>query len=150
VPSLAFWFYHADRQTERITHRREWLRSVGVSEYMLCLLLFTFKFLTDVRMCRRISDLSGNCADDPVVKTPNTCVYQAADVDVVLKTHLISIYVVQKMPRWKLVHGDVFRPPQCGMLLSLFIGSGVQIFFTTLITLGMTWHCFTSLITVNL
>lgn len=36
---------------------------------------------------------------------------------------------------WKLVHGDVFRPPRSGMLLSLFLGSGVQIFFMSLITL---------------
>lgn len=36
---------------------------------------------------------------------------------------------------WKLVHGDVFRAPRMGMLLSVFLGSGVQIFFMTLITL---------------
>ncbi|XP_013783534.1 transmembrane 9 superfamily member 2-like [Limulus polyphemus] len=36
---------------------------------------------------------------------------------------------------WKLVHGDVFRPPRKGMLLSVFLGSGVQVFFMTLITL---------------
>jgi len=36
---------------------------------------------------------------------------------------------------WKLVHGDVFRPPRYGMLLSLLLGSGVQIFFMTMITL---------------
>ncbi len=36
---------------------------------------------------------------------------------------------------WKLVHGDVFRPPRKGMLLSVFLGNGVQIFFMTLITL---------------
>lgn len=36
---------------------------------------------------------------------------------------------------WKLVHGDVFRPPRKGMLLSLLLGSGVQILFVTIITL---------------
>lgn len=36
---------------------------------------------------------------------------------------------------WKLVHGDVFRPPRKGMLLSIFLGSGVQIFFMAMITL---------------
>jgi len=36
---------------------------------------------------------------------------------------------------WKLVHGDVFRPPRGGMLLSLFLASGVQIFFMAMITL---------------
>lgn len=37
---------------------------------------------------------------------------------------------------WKLVHGDVFRPPRKGMLLSVFLGNGVQIFFMSMITLG--------------
>uniref|UniRef100_A0A4D5R996 Transmembrane 9 superfamily member n=2 Tax=Scolopendra TaxID=41364 RepID=A0A4D5R996_SCOVI len=36
---------------------------------------------------------------------------------------------------WKLVHGDVFRPPRKGMLLAVFLGSGVQVFVMTLITL---------------
>jgi len=36
---------------------------------------------------------------------------------------------------WKLVHGDVFRPPRYAMLLSVFVGSGVQVFSMTLITL---------------
>ncbi|KAH9372181.1 hypothetical protein HPB48_021104 [Haemaphysalis longicornis] len=36
---------------------------------------------------------------------------------------------------WKLVHGDVFRTPRKGMLLSVFLGSGTQIFFMTFITL---------------
>ncbi|KAI1301882.1 Transmembrane 9 superfamily member 2 [Halotydeus destructor] len=36
---------------------------------------------------------------------------------------------------WKLVHGDVFRPPRHSMLLSVFVGSGVQVFCMTLITL---------------
>uniref|UniRef100_T1IN69 Transmembrane 9 superfamily member n=1 Tax=Strigamia maritima TaxID=126957 RepID=T1IN69_STRMM len=36
---------------------------------------------------------------------------------------------------WKLVHGDVFRPPRKGMLLSVFLGSGIQVLFMTLITL---------------
>lgn len=37
---------------------------------------------------------------------------------------------------WKLVHGDVFRPPRKGMLLSVLLGSGVQVFCMTLITLA--------------
>lgn len=37
---------------------------------------------------------------------------------------------------WKLVHGDVFRPPRKGMLLSVFVGSGVQVLAMTIITLG--------------
>ncbi|KAK3737539.1 hypothetical protein QZH41_010645, partial [Actinostola sp. cb2023] len=36
---------------------------------------------------------------------------------------------------WKLVHGDVFRPPQRPWLLTAFVGSGVQIFCMVLITL---------------
>lgn len=36
---------------------------------------------------------------------------------------------------WKLVHGDAFRPPRRGMLLAVFNGCGVQMFFMTLITL---------------
>jgi transmembrane 9 superfamily protein 2/4 len=37
---------------------------------------------------------------------------------------------------WKLVHGDVFRPPTRPMLLSVLVGSGVQVFTMTLITLS--------------
>ena len=36
---------------------------------------------------------------------------------------------------WKLVHGDVFRPPRKGMLLSVFLGSGVQMLAMSGITL---------------
>ncbi|XP_031555526.1 transmembrane 9 superfamily member 2-like [Actinia tenebrosa] len=36
---------------------------------------------------------------------------------------------------WKLVHGDVFRAPRKGMLLSVLLGSGSQIFIMTFITL---------------
>jgi len=38
---------------------------------------------------------------------------------------------------WKLVHGDVFRAPKNPMLLSIFLGSGAQIFFMTAITISM-------------
>ena len=37
---------------------------------------------------------------------------------------------------WKLVHGDVFRPPQNPMLLSVFVGTGVQTFAMTGITMA--------------
>lgn len=37
---------------------------------------------------------------------------------------------------WKLVHGDVFRPPRRGMLLSVFVGSGIQVLCMTVVTLG--------------
>ncbi|CAF1419139.1 unnamed protein product [Adineta steineri] len=36
---------------------------------------------------------------------------------------------------WKLVHGDVFRPPRYGLLLSVLIGNGIQIAIMSLITL---------------
>uniref|UniRef100_A0A8B9H506 Transmembrane 9 superfamily member n=1 Tax=Astyanax mexicanus TaxID=7994 RepID=A0A8B9H506_ASTMX len=41
----------------------------------------------------------------------------------------------QEESGWKQVHGDVFRPPQMGMLLSVFLGQGTQIFIMTFITL---------------
>ncbi|XP_046998988.1 transmembrane 9 superfamily member 2 [Schistocerca americana] len=37
---------------------------------------------------------------------------------------------------WKLVHGDVFRPPRKGMLLSVLLGSGTQVFCMSLVTLA--------------
>lgn len=36
---------------------------------------------------------------------------------------------------WKLVHGDVFRPPKYSRLLATFIGSGIQIFFMSFVTI---------------
>ncbi|CAH2104508.1 unnamed protein product [Euphydryas editha] len=36
---------------------------------------------------------------------------------------------------WKLVHGDVFRPPPKRMLFAAVIGSGIQIFLMSLITI---------------
>eukprot|EP00111_Clytia_hemisphaerica_P000381 TCONS_00001054-protein len=36
---------------------------------------------------------------------------------------------------WKLVHGDVFRPPRYPMILSALVGSGVQVFCMVLITI---------------
>lgn len=38
---------------------------------------------------------------------------------------------VQDDSGWKLVHGDVFRSPTNPMLLSVFLGSGAQLFFMT-------------------
>jgi len=42
----------------------------------------------------------------------------------------------QEETGWKLVHGDVFRSPSNPMLLSVLVGSGVQIFACTLVTMG--------------
>ncbi|XP_057312241.1 transmembrane 9 superfamily member 4-like isoform X1 [Hydractinia symbiolongicarpus] len=36
---------------------------------------------------------------------------------------------------WKLVHGDVFRPPRYPLILSALLGSGVQLFCMVLITI---------------
>ncbi|XP_067001572.1 transmembrane 9 superfamily member 4 isoform X2 [Anabrus simplex] len=36
---------------------------------------------------------------------------------------------------WKLVHGDIFRPPRYPRLFAAIIGSGIQIFFMALITI---------------
>lgn len=36
---------------------------------------------------------------------------------------------------WKLVHGDVFRPPDYPMMLSVLLGSGTQVISMTMITL---------------
>lgn len=36
---------------------------------------------------------------------------------------------------WKLVHGDVFRPPRFPKLFAAIVGSGVQIWCMALITL---------------
>uniref|UniRef100_A0A8C9J431 Transmembrane 9 superfamily member n=1 Tax=Panthera tigris altaica TaxID=74533 RepID=A0A8C9J431_PANTA len=36
---------------------------------------------------------------------------------------------------WKLLHGDVFRPPRNRMLLSVFLGQGTQVLIMTFITL---------------
>ena len=37
---------------------------------------------------------------------------------------------------WELVHGDVFRPPKKGMLFSVVLGCGTQIFIMIFFTLG--------------
>jgi len=41
----------------------------------------------------------------------------------------------QEETGWKLVHGDVFRPPGFPMLLSVSVGSGVQVFAMGVITM---------------
>jgi len=41
----------------------------------------------------------------------------------------------QEETGWKLVHGDVFRPPSNAMFLAVSVGCGVQVFGMTLITM---------------
>jgi len=40
---------------------------------------------------------------------------------------------------WKLVHGDVFRPPIYRRLLVALTGAGIQIFMSTFIVIGNYW-----------
>ena len=42
---------------------------------------------------------------------------------------------VEEEDGWKLVHGDVFRPPKFGLFLTTLVGSGVQIAMMSLLTL---------------
>ncbi|MGH0153289.1 UNVERIFIED_CONTAM: hypothetical protein FKN15_024445 [Acipenser sinensis] len=55
--------------------------------------------------------------------------------DIARYNQMDSIEDAQEEFGWKLVHGDVFRPPRKGMLLSVFLGSGTQIFIMTFVTL---------------
>ncbi|CAH8432679.1 unnamed protein product [Heterobilharzia americana] len=55
--------------------------------------------------------------------------------DIARYTELESATAVQEESGWKLVHGDVFRPPIWCMLFSVLVGSGVQIFQMLLVTL---------------
>ena len=41
----------------------------------------------------------------------------------------------QEETGWKLVHGDVFRAPEYSGLLSVYVGTGVQLFGMTLVTM---------------
>lgn len=43
---------------------------------------------------------------------------------------------VQEDSGWKLVHGDVFRPPKHPLLLSVLVGNGAQLFMMTGLTIG--------------
>lgn len=46
-----------------------------------------------------------------------------------------SIDEMMEETGWKLVHGDVFRPPPRRMLFAAVIGSGIQVFLMALITI---------------
>lgn len=51
----------------------------------------------------------------------------------------------QEESGWKLVHGDVFRPPSFSpMLLSILCGTGVQVFAMTLSTITFAFLGFLS------
>ncbi|KAK2848627.1 hypothetical protein Q5P01_008461 [Channa striata] len=55
--------------------------------------------------------------------------------DIARYNQMDSVEDAQEEFGWKLVHGDVFRPPRKGMVLSVFLGSGTQIFIMTFVTL---------------
>ncbi|CAN0382494.1 unnamed protein product [Lampetra fluviatilis] len=55
--------------------------------------------------------------------------------DIARYNQMDSVDEAQEEFGWKLVHGDVFRPPRKGMFLSVCLGSGTQIFIMTFITL---------------
>ncbi|KAF8570753.1 hypothetical protein P879_00985 [Paragonimus westermani] len=55
--------------------------------------------------------------------------------DIARYSQLENSSEVQEESGWKLVHGDVFRPPTWGMLLSVLLGSGSQLFLMVLVTL---------------
>ena len=49
---------------------------------------------------------------------------------------------------WKLIHGDVFRPPRDSDLFATVVGTGVQVFWTliTVIVLAAAWPAFHQLV----
>ncbi|XP_066024730.1 transmembrane 9 superfamily member 2 [Pocillopora verrucosa] len=55
--------------------------------------------------------------------------------DIAPYNQMESVVCCQKTFRWKLVHGDVFRPPKNGMLLSVMLGCGTQTLITVFFTL---------------
>uniref|UniRef100_A0A9L0JBZ5 Transmembrane 9 superfamily member n=1 Tax=Equus asinus TaxID=9793 RepID=A0A9L0JBZ5_EQUAS len=57
------------------------------------------------------------------------------DKDIARYNQMDSTEDAQEEFGWKLVHGDIFRPPRKGMLLSVFLGSGTQILIMTFVTL---------------
>lgn len=56
---------------------------------------------------------------------------------------------VQEDSGWKLVHGDVFRPPKNPLLLSVLIGNGAQLFMMAGLTIGkgLPTTCFKAVLT---
>jgi transmembrane 9 superfamily protein 2/4 len=63
-------------------------------------------------------------------------VFRALRKDIVRYNQLDLNEDVQDDSGWKLIHGDVFRAPKNPLLLSIFLGSGAQLFFMTGITIA--------------
>jgi transmembrane 9 superfamily member 2/4 len=47
--------------------------------------------------------------------------------DIAKYNQLESVEEAQEETGWKLVHGDIFRPPQHASLLATYVGTGVQL-----------------------
>ena len=55
--------------------------------------------------------------------------------DISQYNELESLEEAQEETGWKLVHGDVFRPPPAPALLSVYVGTGVQLLVMTFVTM---------------
>ncbi|KAM7294056.1 putative endosomal membrane protein EMP70 [Ixodes scapularis] len=64
-------------------------------------------------------------------KVPQT----ATEALAMIRPHVTEEEDVMEETGWKLVHGDVFRPPQYPKLFVAVVGSGIQIFFMMFITI---------------
>lgn len=65
----------------------------------------------------------------------STILLRAIRKDIARYNELDLTEEVQEDSGWKLVHGDVFRPPKQRMLLSVLLGSGAQLFCMAGVTL---------------
>ncbi|ODQ80496.1 hypothetical protein BABINDRAFT_179864 [Babjeviella inositovora NRRL Y-12698] len=106
VPSSTAWATRWDKYLHVYDPKIQWFSLINFSLIVLCLLIIISHIL--VRTLK--SDISK---------------YNEVDID----------DDVQDETGWKLVHGDVFRPPPQRMVFSVLIGSGVQLFLMTVITL---------------
>jgi transmembrane 9 superfamily member 2/4 len=55
--------------------------------------------------------------------------------DIAKYNQLESVEEAQEETGWKLVHGDVFRPPPQASQLATYVGTGVQLLGSSLVTL---------------
>jgi transmembrane 9 superfamily protein 2/4 len=62
---------------------------------------------------------------------------RALHKDIARYNQMDMVEDVQEDSGWKLVHGDVFRPPKQTLLLSVLLGSGSQLFMMVGATTGI-------------
>lgn len=63
--------------------------------------------------------------------------------DIAKYNQLESAEEAQEETGWKLVHGDVFRPPPRASLLATYVGTGVQLLGMSVVTMvrpSAAWH----------